>query len=68
MAIGVAIGIPGGIAVTRFASYLLYGIGPADPASVAIALAVLTGTVVAATWLPARSAARIDPIVALRDE
>jgi putative ABC transport system permease protein len=68
MAIGVAIGVPAGIAVTRLASSLLFGLGPADPISLGVALTALTVTTVAATYLPARSAAAIDPILALRSE
>jgi putative ABC transport system permease protein len=68
VAIGAAIGIPAGLAVTRLASSLLFGLGPADPISLGVALAALTITTVAATYLPARSAAAIDPIVALRSE
>jgi len=68
VAIGTAIGIPAGIAVTRFASSLLYGLGPADPISLGVSLFAVTATTTAATYLPARNAARIDPIVALRTE
>jgi len=68
VAVGVAIGIPAAIVVTRFVSSMLFGLSPQDPASIGVALAALILVAAAATYLPARSAARTDPHVALRDE
>jgi putative ABC transport system permease protein len=47
---------------------LLFGVGPADWASFAVALVCLLVVTVAATWIPARRAARLDPLPALRSE
>lgn len=68
LAFGVAIGIPAAIVVTRFASSMLFGLSPMDPTSIGAALTALTITTVAAVYLPARGAARLGPIVALREE
>jgi predicted permease len=65
---GVAIGIPAAIFVTRLVSSMLFGLSPQDPVSIGIALAALMLVAVAATYLPARSAARADPLLALREE
>ena len=66
--IGVAVGVFGAFASTRFLTGLLYGVSPVDPASfVAIALLVVAIAFVA-SWMPARRAVRIDPIAALRAE
>ena len=45
----------------------LYGIGPLDVSSVSAAAAILAGAALLASWLPARRAARVDPIIALRE-
>ena len=66
--IGLAIGIPLALIVTRSISSMLYGIGPQDPAAVAAVAAVLALATAAAAVVPARRAASIDPIVALREE
>ncbi|MGH7504380.1 MAG: FtsX-like permease family protein, partial [Longimicrobiales bacterium] len=67
-AAGVALGVLGGLAATRLMESVLFGIAPTDPLTF-IAVPLLLGTVaVLATWLPARSAARVDPLVALRAE
>jgi putative ABC transport system permease protein len=68
VAFGVAIGIPVAIVVTRLVSSMLFGLSPQDPVSIGIALAALMLVAVAATYLPARSAARTDPLLALREE
>ncbi len=68
LACGMAIGLPAGIVVTRFVSSMLFGLSPHDPASIGVALSVLAVATVAAAYLPARRAAGIDPILALREE
>lgn len=66
--IGVAVGIAGALALTRFLQSLLFGISATDPV-ILIAVALLLGVVtLTGAYLPARRAARIDPIVALREE
>jgi putative ABC transport system permease protein len=63
---GGTIGIAGAAAGSRFARSLLFGVAPQDPATLVTAVAVLLVVVVAASWLPARRAALIDPGRALR--
>ena len=63
---GGTIGIVGAIASSRFASRLLFGVAPQDPVTLVTAVAVLLVVVVAASWLPARRAALIDPARAMR--
>jgi ABC-type antimicrobial peptide transport system permease subunit len=68
VAAGLAIGIVGAAMLTRFMSSLLYGVTPTDRTTfvgVAVLLAVAS---VAASYVPARRATRVDPIVALRAE
>ena len=63
---GGTIGIAGAAASSRFARTLLFGVAPQDPVTLVTAVAVLLVVVVAASWLPARRAALIDPARALR--
>ena len=65
-AIGVAIGLAGAWGLTRFLTAVLYGVGPTDPATFAGVAALLLVSAGFASWLPARRAARIDPVATLR--
>jgi putative ABC transport system permease protein len=65
-AAGGTIGIVGAAVGSRFARTLLFGVAPQDPVTLAAAVAVLLVVVVAASWLPARRAALIDPGHAMR--
>ena len=66
--IGVLIGSLAGFGVTRVLSSLLYGVDAMDTMAFLGAGALLTLAAVAASWVPARRAAAIDPVVALRAE
>ena len=66
--IGVAVGIGAAVLLTRLAASMMYGVTPLDPWTFAVAVAVLVTVALTATWMPARRASRIDPIVALRYE
>jgi putative ABC transport system permease protein len=66
--IGVAIGLAGSWAATRALKKMLYGVSSTDPTTFAAVAALLTVIALAACWIPARRASRVDPIVALREE
>jgi putative ABC transport system permease protein len=65
---GLVIGTVGALAAGRLVAALLYGLQPDDPATLGAAVAVLAGVAGLAAYLPARRAARVDPMTALRDE
>jgi predicted permease len=65
---GVAIGLVGGLALTRLASSLLYGVTASDPLTFAAVVLILTGVAGLAGFVPAWRAARIEPMSALRTE
>ena len=67
-ALAVAIGLAGAVAAARIAGALLFGVKPTDPGSLVGAGLVLGVVSIAATYFPARRAARVDPVVALTDE
>ncbi len=65
---GLAIGIAGALGLTRVVSSLLFGITPTDPATFGLVTLVVGVVAFMACWLPARRAARLDPMAALRYE
>jgi len=66
--VGLAIGVPLALSSTRVLKSLLYDLSPLDPVSISIAIAAVVCMTIAAAWLPARRASRIDPMQALRTE
>lgn len=67
-AIGLVIGVATSLAVTRLMSSLLFGIGSTDPLTFIVVAALVSLVAVVASYVPARRAMRVDPIVALRYE
>jgi len=68
MLIGVGIGLGGALALTRVMSSLLYGIRPTDPPTLVSVSLLLGSAVLLASYIPARKAMKVDPMVALRYE
>jgi putative ABC transport system permease protein len=67
-AIGVGVGLLGALILTRVLTHLLFGVTPSDPVTLAAVALVLGAAALLACWLPARRAARVDPMKALRCE
>ena len=68
LAAGILVGIPSAVAVIRVVSSWLFGLAPDDPWAMAFTVVVLTASTIAATYLPARRAATVDPILVLRTD
>jgi len=66
--VGIAIGLPVALLLVRVTESLIYGIEPRDPVTLVVATCGLLGVAMTAAWLPARRAAKIDPMEALRYE
>jgi putative ABC transport system permease protein len=67
-ALGLAMGLAGALGVTRLLSSMLFGVSPGDPVTFTAVSGLLAGVAFLACYLPARSATRVDPMVALRYE
>jgi predicted permease len=67
-AVGLAIGVPTALGISRFVESFLFGVKPNSPAALVLAVAILLGAVLVAGYVPARKASRIDPMTAVRHE
>ena len=65
---GVAVGALGALLLSRLISSLLWGVGGSDPLTYAVVAVVLSAVTLLASYVPARRASRVDPVVALRDD
>jgi len=65
--LGVLAGVPLALAGTRLFSAMLFGLAPRDPATVTAAALAMLALATMAGYVPARRAARVDPLVALRE-
>ena len=65
---GLGIGLIGSVVVTRGLQSLLFGVGPAEPATMAWVSVILFGVTILATYVPAARATRIEPGTVLREE
>ncbi|HEV3455277.1 MAG TPA: ABC transporter permease, partial [Thermoanaerobaculia bacterium] len=68
LAAGLGAGLLAALVLTRFLGSLLYGVEAADPPTMLVTAVILGLVALAANWLPARRAARVDPLVVLRAE
>ena len=65
---GVVLGLAGALAVSRLLRGMLYGVSASDPLTYLSVAAALTAVALLASWLPARRATRVDPMIAIRAE
>ena len=68
LALGIGLGVPAALAATQYIRSQLFGVGPFDPLTLALAISVIVLVTVIAGYLPARRATGMDPLVALRYE
>jgi ABC-type antimicrobial peptide transport system permease subunit len=68
LAIGIAVGVPAAWIASRAIESMLFGLKATDTAAIGAALVILLAVAHLAAWLPARRAARVDPLIALRSE
>jgi predicted permease len=68
LALGICLGIPISLATSRAIKAGLFGVGPADPLTLIAAVVVISAVLLAGSYIPARRATKIDPMVALRYE
>lgn len=66
--LGSLVGAAAAVGLVRFAESLFYGVSPTEPAVYAVVFLLLLGAAALACWLPARRAAKVDPVIALRAE
>jgi predicted permease len=66
--IGLAAGVPASLACARLIQSKLFGLKPADPVTLGAALGIMIVVAIASSYLPARRASRVDPLIALRYE
>ncbi|MGH7717882.1 MAG: FtsX-like permease family protein, partial [Gemmatimonadaceae bacterium] len=67
-AAGLALGVAGALVLSSLLERQLFEVSAADPLTYAAIAALLLGTALLASWLPARRATRVDPVGALREE
>ncbi|MGA9585944.1 MAG: ABC transporter permease [Terracidiphilus sp.] len=67
-AAGIVVGVGAALVVTRLVKSMLYGVRPNDPVTLAVGIGLLLAIALAATWIPARRAAGVQPMEALRHE
>ena len=68
VAISLVVGLVAAFAATRLLNSLLFGVGAWDPITFSVIVLLIAGVAFLAAWLPARRAARVDPMIALRSE
>jgi predicted permease len=67
-AAGIVVGLAGAVGLTRLVKSMLYGVSPNDPMTLLAGIAILLAVALAASWIPARRAASVQPMTALRHE